>query len=72
MSNALSAQHWDISHLNVPIRKMTKQSSLEDKEAYLKKGALIAIKMPQYSCMYKRRSIEASLSKPEGPIWQTG
>jgi hypothetical protein len=43
MSNALSAQHWDTSHPNVPTRKMTKQSSLEDKEVALlvKKNATI-------------------------------
>jgi hypothetical protein len=44
MSNALSAQYWDISHLNVPTRKMTKQSSLEDKEAYLREGASLVKK----------------------------
>jgi hypothetical protein len=44
MSNALSAQLWDTSHSNVPTRKMTKQSLLEDKEAYLRKGALVAKK----------------------------
>jgi hypothetical protein len=42
MSSVLTAQHWDTSHLNVPTRKMTKQSSLEDHEAYLKEGALLA------------------------------
>jgi hypothetical protein len=31
MSSVLSAQYWDTSHPNVPIRKMNKQSSLEDK-----------------------------------------
>jgi hypothetical protein len=40
MSSALSAQYCDTSHLNVQIRKITKQSSLEDKEAYLREGAL--------------------------------
>jgi hypothetical protein len=44
MSSALSAQHWDTSHSNVPTRKMTKQSSLEDKEAYLKEYYLVAKK----------------------------
>jgi hypothetical protein len=44
MSSALSAQHRDTSHPNAPIRKMTKQSSLEDKEAYLREGALLAKK----------------------------
>jgi hypothetical protein len=44
MLSALSAQHWDTFHLNVSTRKMTKQSSLEDKEAYLKEGALVAKK----------------------------
>jgi hypothetical protein len=48
-----------------------KQSPLEDKEAYLKKGALVVKKRPQYSCMSKRRSFEASLSKPYNPVWQT-
>jgi hypothetical protein len=49
MSSALSAQHWGTSHPNVPTRKITKQSSLEDKKAYLKEGALVAKKRPQYS-----------------------
>jgi hypothetical protein len=40
MSCALSAQHWDTSHLNVPIRNVTKQSSLKDKEAYLGEDTL--------------------------------
>jgi hypothetical protein len=44
MSNALSAQHWDTSHPNVPIRKVIKQSPLEDKEAYLREGVLVAKK----------------------------
>jgi hypothetical protein len=44
MSSALSAQLWDTSHLNVPTREMTKQSVLEDKEAYLREGALVAKK----------------------------
>jgi hypothetical protein len=39
MSSVLSAQHWDTSHPNVATRKMTKQSSLEDKEAYIEEGA---------------------------------
>jgi hypothetical protein len=46
MSSALSAQHWDTSHLNVPRRKVTKQSSLEDKEAYFIEDALLAKKRP--------------------------
>jgi hypothetical protein len=44
MSSALNAQHWDTSHPNVPTRKMTKQSSLEDKEAYLREAALLTKK----------------------------
>jgi hypothetical protein len=44
MSSALSAQHWDTSHLNVPIRKVIKQSLQEDKEAYLREGDLVAKK----------------------------
>jgi hypothetical protein len=44
MSSALSAQVWDTSHLNVPTREMTKQSLLEDKEAYLREGSLVAKK----------------------------
>jgi hypothetical protein len=44
MSSALSAQHWDTSHQNVPTRKVTKQSPLEDKEAYLREGVLVAKK----------------------------
>jgi hypothetical protein len=43
-SSALSAQHWDTSHPNVPTRKVIKQSPLEDKEAYLREGALVAKK----------------------------
>jgi hypothetical protein len=43
MSSALSAQHWDTSHLNVPTRKVIKQNSLEDTEAYLREGHNIAI-----------------------------
>jgi hypothetical protein len=41
MSSALSAQHWDTSQPNVPIRNVIKKSPLEDKEAYLKECALI-------------------------------
>jgi hypothetical protein len=41
---ALNTQYWDTSHLNAPIRKMIKQSPLEDKEAYLREGALVAKK----------------------------
>jgi hypothetical protein len=44
MSSALSAQPWDTSHPNVPIRKMTKQRLLEDKKTYLRDGALVAKK----------------------------
>jgi hypothetical protein len=44
MSSALSAQPWDTSHLNVPTRRVTKQSSLEDKEVYLREGALLTKK----------------------------
>jgi hypothetical protein len=44
MSSALSAQHWDTSHSNIPIRKVIKQNPLEDKEAYLREGALVAKK----------------------------
>jgi hypothetical protein len=44
VSSALSFQHWDTSHPNVPIRKVTKQSPLKDKEAYLREGALVAKK----------------------------
>jgi hypothetical protein len=38
----LSAQHWDTSHPNVPTIKVIKQSPIEDKEAYLREGALVA------------------------------
>jgi hypothetical protein len=41
---ALNTQYWDTSHPNVPIRKMIKQSHLEDKEVYLREGALVAKK----------------------------
>jgi hypothetical protein len=44
MSSALSAQHWDTSHPNVPTRKVIKQSSLEDKQAYFREGALVVKK----------------------------
>jgi hypothetical protein len=44
MSSALSAQLWDTSHPNVLTREMTKQSLLEDKEAYLREGALVVKK----------------------------
>jgi hypothetical protein len=44
MLSALSAQHWDNSHPNIPTRKLTKQSPLEDKEAYVREGALDANK----------------------------
>jgi hypothetical protein len=40
MSSALSAQHWDTSHPNVPTRKVIKQCPLEDEEAFLKEGTL--------------------------------
>jgi hypothetical protein len=72
MSSILSAQYWDTSHLNVPTRKMIKQSSLEDKEAYLREGASPIKKRPQYSWLSKRRKIEACLSKSDCPVWQTG
>jgi hypothetical protein len=44
MSSALSAQYWDTSHPNVTTRKVIKQSPLEDKEAYLREGALVVKK----------------------------
>jgi hypothetical protein len=44
MSSGLIAQHWDTSHSNVPTRKMIKQCSLKDKEAYLREGVLLAKK----------------------------
>jgi hypothetical protein len=44
MSSALSAQHWDTSHPNVPTRKVTKQNTQEDKEAYLGESVLIVKK----------------------------
>jgi hypothetical protein len=44
MPSALSAQHWDTSHPNAPTRKVIKQSPLEDKEAYLREGALVVTK----------------------------
>jgi hypothetical protein len=40
----LSVQHWDTSHPNVPIRKVTKQSSLEGKEDYLREDAFLITK----------------------------
>jgi hypothetical protein len=44
MSSDLSAQYWDTTHPNVPTKKMIKQSSLEDKESYLKEYVLLAKK----------------------------
>jgi hypothetical protein len=44
MSSAFSAPLLDTSHPNVPTRRLTKQHSLEDKEAYLREGALLAKK----------------------------
>jgi hypothetical protein len=44
MSSAYSAQLWDISQPNVPAREMTKQSLLEDKDSYLRDGALVVKK----------------------------
>jgi hypothetical protein len=44
ISSALSAQLWDTSHPNIPIKEMAKQSILEDKEAYLREGALVTKK----------------------------
>jgi hypothetical protein len=41
MASALSAQHWDTSHPNVPAREVIMQGPLEDKEAYLRDGALV-------------------------------
>jgi hypothetical protein len=45
MSSDLSAQLWDTSHPDVPTRKVIKQSPLEDKEVYLREGALDAKKV---------------------------
>jgi hypothetical protein len=44
MSSALSAKLWDTSHPNVPTKEMTKQSLLEDKEAYFREYALVVKK----------------------------
>jgi hypothetical protein len=44
MSSALSAQHWDTSHLNVPTRKVIKQNPLEDKETYLREDTFVVKK----------------------------
>jgi hypothetical protein len=44
MSSALSAQHWDTCHSNVPARKVIKQSPLADKEDFLREGALVVKK----------------------------
>jgi hypothetical protein len=44
MPSALSVQQCDTSHPNVPTRKVIKQSPLEDKEAYLREGNLVAKK----------------------------
>jgi hypothetical protein len=44
MSSDLSAQIWNTSHPNVPTREMTKQSLVEDKDAYLKEDTLVAKK----------------------------
>jgi hypothetical protein len=45
MSSALSTQLCYTSHPNVPTREMTKQSLLQDKEAYLREGALVVKKV---------------------------
>jgi hypothetical protein len=44
MSSAMSAQHWNTFHLNVPTKKVIKQSPIEDKEAYLIEGTLVVMK----------------------------
>jgi hypothetical protein len=44
MSSALSAQHWDTSHPNIPTKKVIKQSPLEDKEAYIRECGLVVNK----------------------------
>jgi hypothetical protein len=67
----LSAQHWDTSHLNVPTRKMTKQSSLEDKEAYLREGALLAKKKATIWLIVQKKKCQSKSVKTEGPVWQT-
>jgi hypothetical protein len=40
MSNTLSAQHWETSH-RMSQQEVTKQSSIEDKEAYLMEDAML-------------------------------
>jgi hypothetical protein len=58
MSSVLSAQYWDTYHLNVPTRKMIKQSSLKDKEAYPREDV---------DCP-KEKNREASLPKPDSLV----
>jgi hypothetical protein len=57
MSSALSAQHWDTSHLNVPTRNVIKESSLEDKEAYLREGALVAKKKATMQLFVQKKKL---------------
>jgi hypothetical protein len=62
----LSAQHWDTSHLNVPTRKMTKQSSLEDKEAYLREGALLAKKKATIWLIVQKKEMSKQVCQNRG------
>jgi hypothetical protein len=65
MSSALSAQHWDTSHLNVPTRKVIKQSPLEDKEAYLREGALVSKKNVTIQLSVQKKKLRSKSVKIE-------
>jgi hypothetical protein len=69
MSSALSAQPWDTSHPNVPTRRVTKQNSLEDKEVYLREGALLTKKKTTISVTVQKMKHRSKSVKPECPVW---
>jgi hypothetical protein len=63
MSSVLSVQHWDTSHPNVPTRKMTKQNSLEDKEAYLREDDLLAKKKATRLLIVQKKKQQSKSAK---------
>jgi hypothetical protein len=67
MSSALSAQHWVTSHPNVPTRKVIKQSPLEDKEAYLIEGALVANKKATIQLSIQKKKLRSKFVKTGPP-----
>jgi hypothetical protein len=66
MSSASSAQHWDTSHLNVPIRKMTKQRSIEDKEVYLREGVFLTKKKATIQLTIQKKKYQSKSVKTGG------